>query len=42
MMRFASSRHRFLDHFGGPKEAEIDQKSSLDDVQNEKSENADF
>ena len=38
-MRLASSRHRFLDPFGGPKEAKIDQKSSSDDVKNEKSEN---
>ena len=41
-MDFASSRHRFLDPFGGPKEAKIDEKSSSDDVKNEKSENVDF
>ena len=42
MMRLVSSRHRFLDPFGGPKEAKIDQKSSSDDVKNERSENVDF
>ena len=42
MMGFPSSRHRFLDPFGGPKEAKIDQKSSSDDVKNDKSENVDF
>ena len=41
-MRPPSSRHRFLEPFGGPKEAKIDQKSSSDDVKNEKSENVDF
>ena len=41
-MRIISSRNSFLDHFGGPKEAKIDQKSSSDDVKNEKSENVDF
>ena len=41
-MRVRSSRNSFLDHFGGPKEAKIDQKSSSDDVKNEKSENVDF
>ena len=38
MMRFPSSRHSFLDPFGGPKEAKINQKSSLELVENEKSE----
>ena len=33
MMRLRSSRNSFLDHFGGPKEAKINQKSSSDDVQ---------
>ena len=42
MRRLVSSRHRFLDAFGGPKEAKIDQTSSSDDVKNEKSENVDF
>ena len=42
MMRFPSSRHSFLDHFGGPKETKIDKKSSSDDVKNEESENVDF
>ena len=42
MMRSLSSRNSFLDHFGGPKEAKIDQKSSSDDVKNEKRENVDF
>ena len=41
-MRILSSRNSFWDHFGGPKEAKIDQKSSSDDVKNEKSENVDF
>ena len=41
-MRFPSSHNSFLDHFGSPKEAKIDQKSSSDDVKNEKSENVDF
>ena len=41
-MGFPSSRHRFLDPFGGPKEARIDQKLSSDDVTNEKSEKVDF
>ena len=41
MVRFPSSRNSFLDHFGGPKEAKIDQKSSSVDVKNEKSENVD-
>ena len=41
-MRIISSRNSFLDHFGGPKEVKIDQKSSSDDVKNEKSENIDF
>ena len=41
-MRILSSRNSFLDHFGGPKETKIDQKSSSDDVKNEKSENVDF
>ena len=41
MMRFLRSRNSLLDHFGGPKEAKIDQKSSSDDVKNEKSENVD-
>ena len=41
-MRPRSSRNSFLDHVGGPKEAKIDQKSSSDDVKNEKSENVDF
>ena len=42
MMRLVSSCDRFLDPFGGPKEAKIDQKSSSDDVKNKKSENVDF
>ena len=42
MIGFLSSRHRFLDPFGGPKEARIDQKLSSDDVTNEKSEKVDF
>ena len=41
-MRIPSSRNLFWDHFGGPKEAKIDQKSSSEDVKNEKSENVDF
>ena len=41
-MRPRSSRHRFLDPFGGPKEVKIDQKSSLEDVKNEESEKVDF
>ena len=41
-MRLVSSRHRFLDPFGGPKEAKIDERSSSDDVKNDKSENVDF
>ena len=42
MIGFLSSCHRFLDLFGGPKEARIDQKLSSDDVTNEKSEKVDF
>ena len=42
MMRFLSSRNSLLDAFGGPKEAKDDQKSSSDDIKNEKSENVDF
>ena len=42
MMGLDSSRKRFLDLFGRPTEAKIDQKSSSDDVKNEKSENVDF
>ena len=41
-MRILSSSNSFWDHFGGPKEAKINQKSSSDDVRNEKSENVDF
>ena len=41
-MRILSSRDSFLDHFGDPKEVKIDQKSSSDDVKNERSENVDF
>ena len=41
-MRIPSSRNSFWDHFGGPKEAKIDQKSSSDDVKNEESEKLDF
>ena len=41
-MRITSSRNSFLDHFGGPKEAKINQTSSSDDVKNEKNENVDF
>ena len=41
-MRFLSSRHRVLDRFGGHKDAKIDQKSNLDDDQNEESEKVDF
>ena len=41
-MIFDSSRHRFLDLFGGPKEAKIVKKSSSDDVKNEESEKVDF
>ena len=42
MMRSPRSRNSFLDHFGVPKEAKINKKSSSDDVENEKSENVDF
>ena len=42
MIRVLSSRNSFLESFGGSKEAKIDQKSSSDDVKNEKSENVDF
>ena len=42
MMRLVSSRNSFLAPFGGPKEAQIDEKSSSDDVKNDKSENVDF
>ena len=42
MMRVISSRNSFLDHFGGPKKAKIDQKSALEEVKNEKSENVDL
>ena len=42
MMRFITSRNSFLDTFGVPKEAQLDQTSSSDDVKNEKSENVDF
>ena len=41
-MRILSSSNSFLDHFGDPKEVKFDQKSSSDDVKNEKSENFDF
>ena len=41
-MRSRSSIIRFLDPFGDPKEAQINQKSSSDDVKNDKSENVDF
>ena len=41
-MRMRSSRNSFLDHFGGPKEAKIDERSSSDDVKNDNSENVDF
>ena len=41
-MRLLSSRHRFLDPFGGPREVKIDQKSNLDDDKNEESEKIDF
>ena len=36
-MRPRSSRNSFLNAFGGPKEAKIDQTSSPDDVKNEDS-----
>ena len=41
-MRLVSSRHRFLDSFGGPKGVNIDKKLSLDDDTNEESEQVDF
>ena len=41
-MRLLSSRHRFLEPFGGPKGVKINQKSNLDDDKNEESEKVDF
>ena len=42
LSRLLSSRNSFLDPFGGPKDAKIDQKSKLNDVKNEESEKFDF
>ena len=42
LSRGTSSRNSFLDSFGGPKDAKIDQKSKLNDVKNEESEKFDF
>ena len=42
MIRFPSSRNSFLDAFGGPNAAKINQKSSSDDVKSENNENIDF
>ena len=42
LIRGTSSRNSFLDPFGGPKDAKIDQTSKLNDVKNEESEKFDF
>ena len=42
MRRVTNSRQPFLDHFGGPKEAKIDHKSSLEGVKNEEGEQVYF